>query len=99
MTSATDTPADVMGTRQPFDLSPELAARVQEAGIRSQVDQMREEGYTIIPNIATEEFTARLRETCKRMAQETEAPLKGTSAALNPVKTKGRPGANRHCFT
>ena len=78
-TEVFDAPSD---TRQPFDLSEELAARVEEQGIRPHVDQMRDEGYTIIPNIASQEFTARLRETCIRMTQETEAPLKGTSAAL-----------------
>ena len=82
MTSATDTRSDTIGTRQPFDLSAELAARVDEHGLRSNVDQMRDEGYTIIPNIATEEFTARLRETCKRMALETEGRSKGYSAAM-----------------
>ena len=82
MTTATKTLSDTIGTRQPFDLSDELSARVQEVGIQSQVDQMQKEGYTIIPDIATPEFTARLRETCKRMTQETDAPLKGVSAAL-----------------
>jgi len=82
MTSATDTPSDTIGTRQPFDLSAELAARVEATGIRSNIDQMRDEGYTIIPNIATEEFTAQLRETCMRLAQETEGAAKGHSASL-----------------
>ncbi|MFQ5926331.1 MAG: phytanoyl-CoA dioxygenase family protein [Terriglobia bacterium] len=69
-------------TRQPFELSPELAARVEELGLQPYLDQLRDEGYTIVPNIASEEFTARLRETCLRLAQETEGPGKGFSAAL-----------------
>ena len=69
-------------TRQPFELSPELAARVQELGLQPNLDQMRDEGYTIIPNIASDAFTARLRETCLRLAQETEGRAKGFSASL-----------------
>ena len=69
-------------TRQPFQLSPELAARVQELGLQPNLDQLRDEGYTVVPNIASEAFTARLRETCLRLAQETEGPAKGFSASL-----------------
>ena len=82
MTAATDTLSDTIGTRQPFDLSERLAATVNELGMMPRVDQMRDEGYTIIPDIATPEFTARLRETCKRMAQETEGGGKGYTAAV-----------------
>ncbi len=69
-------------TRQPFELSPELAKRVDELGLQPHLDQLRDEGYAIVPDIASEAFTAQLRETCKRLAQETEAPAKGFSAAL-----------------
>ena len=69
-------------TRQPFELSPELAARVEQLGLQPNLDQLRDEGYTIVSNIASEAFTARLRETCLRLAQETEAPAKGFSASL-----------------
>ena len=69
-------------TRQPFELSPELAARVQALGLQPSLDQMRDEGYTVVPNIASEAFTARLRDTCLRLARETEGPAKGFSASL-----------------
>ncbi|MCI0777502.1 MAG: phytanoyl-CoA dioxygenase family protein [Chloroflexi bacterium] len=82
MTAATDTLSDTIGTRQPFDLSERLAGTINELGMQPQIDQMRDEGYTVIPNIATPEFTARLRETCKRMTQETESGAKGYSAAM-----------------
>ncbi len=82
MTSATGTKADYAGTRQPFDLSDELAARVEENGMTGHVDHMRDEGYAIIQDIASQEFTARLRETCLRLAQETEGAAKGRSASV-----------------
>ncbi len=69
-------------TRQPFELADELAVRVDELGLAANLEQLRDEGYTIVPNVATPEFTARLRETCIRLAQETESRAKGYSAAL-----------------
>lgn len=69
-------------TRQPFELSDHLAATVKELGMQGHIDQMQDEGYTIIPDIASQEFTARLREACMRLAQETEGRSKGYSASL-----------------
>ncbi len=69
-------------TRQPFELSDELNEHVTALMLQPHLDQIRDEGYTIIPNIASDEFNARLRETCMRLAQETEAPAKGRSASL-----------------
>lgn len=69
-------------TRQPFELSAELAARVAELDLSRNLDRLREDGYSVVPDIATREFTARLRETCIRLAKETEPPARGSSAAL-----------------
>lgn len=69
-------------TRQPFELSDELGSRIEELGLSSCLDQLRDEGYTVVPEIASLDFTARLREACIRLAQETESPAKGYSAAL-----------------
>lgn len=69
-------------TRAPFDLSDEMTATVAALGIGAQVDQIRDDGYSIIENIAAEEFNDRLRKTCLRLAQETEGRAKGYSAAL-----------------
>ncbi|MFP6639806.1 MAG: phytanoyl-CoA dioxygenase family protein [Myxococcota bacterium] len=69
-------------TRQPFELSDELGARIDTLGLASHLDQLRDEGYVIVPEIASPEFTARLREVCVRLAQETESAAKGHAAAL-----------------
>ena len=69
-------------TRQPFELSDELDERVADLSLQPHLDQLRDEGYTIVPNIASDEFNARLRETCIRLTQETEGPAKGRSASL-----------------
>lgn len=70
------------GTQQPFDLSGELSKTVEAQGLQANIDEMRDDGSTIIRDIATEEFTSRLRETCLRLAQETEGRAKGYSASL-----------------
>ena len=69
-------------TRQPFELDESLAERTSEQGLTQNLDQLRDEGYTVVENIATPEFTARLRETCIRLSKETEGPARGYSAAL-----------------
>lgn len=69
-------------TRQPFELSPELAQRVTGLGLGPHLDRLRDEGYAIVPEIAPETFTARLRETCLRLMHETEGRARGYSAAL-----------------
>ncbi len=69
-------------TRQPFDLDEEISEKVEKLGIRSQLDQLRDEGYAIFENISKPEFNAQLRETCLRLSQETEGRAKGHSASL-----------------
>ncbi len=73
---------DPTATREQFDLALDLAERVEEARLQSHLEEMRDEGYTIIEDIAPQEFTARLRETCLRLAQETEGRGHGRRASL-----------------
>lgn len=69
-------------SRAPFDLRDDLAARVAALGLRANVDQLRDEGYTAVRDVATPAFTARLRETCQRLAQETPGGARGYAAAM-----------------
>lgn len=69
-------------TLQPFELGERLAARVEELRLTPHLAKLREEGYTIVPEIAPGDFTARLRDTCIRLARETQGPARGQSAAL-----------------
>ena len=66
----------------PFVLRESLAARVAETGLQANVDQLRDEGYTVVRDIATPEFTTRLRETLLRLAQETPGGARGYSAGV-----------------
>ena len=69
-------------TRQPFDLSAKLAARIDELGLAPHLEQLREQGYAIVSEVATPEFTTRLRDTCLQLAQETQSGAKGFSAEV-----------------
>jgi len=69
-------------TRQPFELQGELAARVDRLGLAPHVAQLRDEGWTVVPRIAPLDFTARLREVCIRLAEDTAGAGRGRSAAL-----------------
>ena len=69
-------------TRQPFELGDDLAKQVAELGLQANLDQLRDDGYTVVRDIATPEFTARLRETCIELAKETHGPASGYSASL-----------------
>ena len=69
-------------TRQPFDFSAATQVQLIELEMVDAVAKMEREGYTILRDAAPIEFTDRLRETCLRLAQETEAPLTGRTAAL-----------------
>ena len=54
-------------TRQPFDLSDELQAKVEALNLSESVRQVKEEGYGYILDPAPFEFTERLRETIMRV--------------------------------
>jgi hypothetical protein len=74
--------SEAWGSRQPFEFGEELATRVEELDLLAALAELRDEGFAIVPEIASPEFTTRLRETCIRLAQETAGPAKGYSAAL-----------------
>ena len=57
----------IFETRQPFDLSDELQARVEALNLGESVRQVKEEGYGYILDPAPFEFTERLRETIVRV--------------------------------
>ena len=66
-------PQPVFETRQPFDLSDELRARVAEFDLVDSVEHVKEHGYGYVHDAAPPEFVARLRETIIRIAHSNEA--------------------------
>ena len=59
---AEEMPERIFETRQPFDLSDELRARVDELDLGETVEHVRKHGYGYIHDAATSEFVTRLRE-------------------------------------
>ena len=70
----------VFETRQPFDLSDELKARVQALNLGGSVQQVKEEGWGYIHDPAPIEFTKRLRETIIRLI--TDGDIRGGGANM-----------------
>lgn len=60
----------VYETRQPFDLSDDVKAKVDELNLGDAVEQVRRDGYGYIHDAQTIEFTERLRETIIRLCGE-----------------------------
>lgn len=69
-------------TRPPFDLRDELALAVKSQNLEGNVQQLKDAGYTVVRDIATPEFTSRLRETCLRLSLETPGDGRRRSAGM-----------------
>ena len=74
-------PKPVYETRQPFDLSDELKAKVEALDLNATVEHVKDNGWGYIYDPASIEFVAQLRETIIRIAESTDGML-------------GRKGAN-----
>ena len=61
-------------TRQPFDLSDDLKARVDALGLAETVQHAKEEGYGYIYDAAPMEFIEHLKEAIYRNAEGSEGP-------------------------
>lgn len=59
-----------------------LAARIDELGLRDNVRDLVDQGYTVFQDPAAHALTDRVREAILRLAEETAEPRKGQSAAL-----------------
>ena len=82
-------PAPVFETRQPFDLSDELQARVDELDLREAVEHVKEHGYGYIHDAASPGFVARLRETIVRIVRrESEYLLDANVPLVNMLLPK-----------
>ena len=76
-------------TRQPFDLSEELQARVEKLDLVETVEHVKEHGYGYIHNAATTEFVERLRETIIRIGETPEGRLgDGRAGGANMLLAK-----------
>ncbi len=77
----TQAPPRIFETRQPFDLSDELKAKVEALGLKETVQHVKDEGYGYVYDPAPMEFNDRLRETIIRVAK-TDKSMGGVGANM-----------------
>lgn len=74
-------PLDIVD--DPYSVPEDLASRIDALGLRDNVRDLVDEGYTIIQDPAAHALTDRVREAILRLSNETEAgPLKARGAGL-----------------
>lgn len=71
----------IFETRQPFDLSDELKARVEALDLVETVEHVKESGYGYIHNAVTPDFIERLRATIIRIANSPDSKIGGAGGA------------------
>ncbi|MEE2778221.1 MAG: phytanoyl-CoA dioxygenase family protein [Acidobacteriota bacterium] len=69
-------------TQQPFDLSVPMQEAIESLDMAQNVEDMQIQGYTVLRDVAPLEFNDRLRDTCIRLAQETQGAAQGRAAGL-----------------
>lgn len=63
----------------------DLAQRCTALGLDANLSQLDSEGYTVVTNIASPEFTSKLRETCIRLAKEGNGHSAGMLLNRDPI--------------
>ena len=74
-------------TREPFDLTEDLQARVEALDLVEAIEHVKEYGYGYIYDAVPQEFTERLRETIMRIANSGEGAI-GLDTGANMLLAK-----------
>ena len=82
MSKAIEKPDETLSTVQPFEFSKKFTKQLKELDLLETIDHIKEQGYAVMDAGVSEDFNKRLRETCIKLAQETEGAAKGYSAAI-----------------
>ena len=82
MSKAIEKPDETLSTVQPFEFSKEFTKQLKDLDLLKTVAHIKEHGYAVMDADVSEEFNNKLRETCIKLAQETEGGAKGYSAAI-----------------
>lgn len=64
----------------PYEVSDELRPRIEELGLWDNVSELRDQGYTVVKDVASHELMDELREEIHRLAEQAPGALKGRSA-------------------
>ena len=74
--------ANATPSRAPGELAEELKPRIDEFDLGQNVEELREQGYTIVRDVAPPELLDDVSEAIHRCAQDTEGEWKGRSCAM-----------------
>ena len=82
MSKAIEKPDETLSTVQPFEFSKKFTKQLKELDLLETIDHIKEQGYAVMDAGVSEDFNKRLRETCIKLAKETEGAAKGYAAAI-----------------
>lgn len=67
---------------RPYEISDDLRPKIDELDLWENVAELRDQGYTIVRDVAPPELFDQLREVIHGFADETEGPARGRSASM-----------------
>lgn len=75
-------PDHFMSTLAPYEVSGALRPRVDQLDLWSCIADLRDQGYTVVKDVAPPALLAELREVIHRFADQSEGTAKGVTAAM-----------------
>jgi hypothetical protein len=75
-----DSPAPVLVSLKPYEVSEELRPRIEALGLSENINQLRDDGYTVIKDAVPLDLLDELREDIHRLSDEGPVEQRGRSA-------------------
>jgi ectoine hydroxylase-related dioxygenase (phytanoyl-CoA dioxygenase family) len=69
-------------TLGPYEVSEELTTSIDELDLWTNVNELRDQGYTVVKNVCEPELMDDLREVIHTFSEQTEGPTKGYTASM-----------------
>ena len=69
-------------TLGPYEVSEELTPTIDELDLWTNVNELRDQGYTVVKNVCEPELMDDLREVIHTFSEQTEGPTKGYTASM-----------------
>ena len=69
-------------TRDPYEVTETLKPIIDELELWTNVDELRDQGYTVVKDVCEPELMNQLREVIHEFAEQTEGPAKGYAASM-----------------
>ena len=66
-------------TLDPYEVSEGLKPTIDQLNLWTNINELRDQGYTVVKDVCEPELMDQLREVIHAFAEETEGPAKGLS--------------------